>query len=93
MDLEPVGAAAVARSAFGHAYQQALAQAAGLAGGSVLLVDDALAVVLALGHGAQVVVGSAEERLQNKGFGNYEEGRLNYSSMFCLLETCVIIYF
>lgn len=52
VDLEPVGAAAVARSAFGHADHQAFAQPAGFARGTVLFVYDALVVVFALGHGA-----------------------------------------
>ena len=63
VQFEPVGAAAVAGAALGHAHQQALAEAAGLARRPVLLVDDALAAVFALGDHRQIVVGSAEERL------------------------------
>ena len=63
VQFEPVGAAAVAGAALGHAHQQALAEAAGFARRPVLLVDDALAAVLALGDHRQIVVGSAEERL------------------------------
>lgn len=47
MDLEPVGATAVAGATFGHAHSVALAQPARLAGGAVLLVDHAFAVILA----------------------------------------------
>lgn len=46
MDLEPVGAAAVPRASLGHAYADALLEAAGFAGGTVLLVDDASPAVL-----------------------------------------------
>lgn len=46
MDLEPVGAAAVSRASLGHAYADALLEAAGFAGGTVLLVDDASSAVL-----------------------------------------------
>jgi len=66
VDLEPVGAASVAGSTLGHAHVVALPQAARLAGGAVLLVDDALALVLALADGADIVVRSAEEGLQWK---------------------------
>lgn len=61
MDFEPVGPAAVARAALGHAHQKALAETARFAGRAVLLVDDALAVVFAFGNGAEVVVSAAEE--------------------------------
>lgn len=56
VDLEPVGAAAVAAAGLGHADHEALAQAACLARGAVLLVDDALAVVFAFCYRVQVVV-------------------------------------
>lgn len=56
MDLEPVGAAAVPAAGLGHADHEALAQAARLARGAVLLVDDALAVILAFCYRVQVVV-------------------------------------
>lgn len=64
MDLEPVGAAAVAAAGLGHADHEALAQAACLARGAVLLVDDALAVVFAFCYRVQVVVRAPEERLE-----------------------------
>ena len=66
VQFEPVGASAVARARLGHADEEALAQAAGLARRPVLLVDDALAAVLALGDHRQVVVRTAEERLKKK---------------------------
>lgn len=61
MYLEPVGAAAVARAGLGHADHEALAQPARFARRPVLLVDDAFAVVLALGYRVEVVVRSSEE--------------------------------
>lgn len=64
VDFEPVGAPAVSGARLGHADHQALAEAARFARGSVLLVDDALAVVLALRDGVEVVVGAPEERLE-----------------------------
>ena len=64
VNLEPVGPAAVARAALGHAHHQTLPQATRLARGAVLLVDDALTAVLTLGDARQVVVGATEERLQ-----------------------------
>lgn len=66
VDLEPVGSSAVSGARLGHADDQALAEAASFAGGSVLLVNDAFAVVLAFGDGVQVVVRASEERLQRK---------------------------
>lgn len=66
MDLEPVGAAAVAGTALRHAHQEAFSEAARFASCAVLLVDDALAVVLAFGYGADVVVGATEERLEQE---------------------------
>lgn len=66
MDLEPVGAATVARAGLGHAHHEALAQAARLACRPVLLVDDAFSVVLALRDGVQVVVRAAEEGLERE---------------------------
>jgi len=64
MDFEPVGASAVTGAAFGHAHQEAFAQSAGLARRPVLLVDDALAAVLALADGRHIAVRPAEERLE-----------------------------
>lgn len=64
VNLEPVRAAAVTGTALRHAHQEAFSEAARFAGGAILLVDDALAVVLALGDGADVVVGATEERLK-----------------------------
>ena len=63
MDLEPVGAAAVPRARLGHAHHEALAQAAGLAGRAVLLVDDALVVVLAFLDDGLVVARPPKEGL------------------------------
>ena len=77
MDLEPVGPAAVATAALGHAHHEALPQATCLAGGSVLLVDHALVVVLALGDGRDVVEGASEEGLlrgkEIKRFGGLDD--------------------
>jgi hypothetical protein len=66
MDFEPVGAAAVTGAAFGHAHQEAFAQSAGLASRPVLLVDDALAAVLAVADGRHIAVRPAEKRLEKK---------------------------
>ena len=63
VDFEPVGASAVARARLGHADEEALAQTARLARRPVLLVDDALAAVLALADRRHVAVRPAEERL------------------------------
>lgn len=63
VDLEPVRAAPVPGAALGHADREALLEPARLARGSILLVDDALVVVLALADTRTVVVGAAEERL------------------------------
>jgi len=65
MDLEPIGPAAVPGPALGHAHHQTLAQPARLARRPVLLVDHALAVVLALRYRTQIVVSPAEERLKH----------------------------
>lgn len=67
VDFEPVRATAVAGTALGHAHKEAFSETARFASCSVLLVDNALAVVLALGDGADVVVGAAEERLEQRG--------------------------
>lgn len=64
MDFEPIGAASVTGAALRHAHQEAFAKSAGLARRPVLLVDDALAAVLAFGYHRQVVVRSSEKRLQ-----------------------------
>lgn len=77
MDLEPVGATSVA-DPLRHAHVVALPQAARLAGGAVLLVDDALALVLALADGADVVVRAAKEGLQWR-----REGRMWLSYVVC----------
>lgn len=66
MDFEPIRSSAVSGTAFGHADQEAFAKSARLAGRTVLLVNDAFAVVLAFGYGAEVVVGASEERLKKK---------------------------
>ena len=63
MQFEPIGSTPVAGAALGHAHQQALAQSARFARRPVLLVDDALAAVLAFGYHRQVVVGATEKRL------------------------------
>jgi len=64
MDLEPVRSATVPRPALGHAHQQTFAQPARFARRSVLLIDHALAVVLAFRYRTQVVVRPTEKRLQ-----------------------------
>lgn len=61
MDLEPVGSSAISGAGLAHADHEALAETAGLTGGSVLLVDDAFSVVLAFRDGVQVVVRPPEE--------------------------------
>lgn len=66
MYLEPVGATSVSGATLGHPYLQTLPQTAGLTRCPVLLVDDTLAVVLALRDGTRVVVRPSEERLQKK---------------------------
>jgi len=66
MDLEPIGPAAVPRPALRHADQEAFAQPARFARRPVLLVDHALAVVLAFRYRTQVVVGPSEKRLQKQ---------------------------
>lgn len=66
MDLEPIGTTSIARATLGHAHVVALAQATRLAGGAILLVDDALALVLALTDCADVVVRATKEGLQRR---------------------------
>lgn len=63
VDLEPIGTTTVARAALGHAHVVALAQATRLAGGAILFVNDALALVLALTDCADVVVRATKEGL------------------------------
>ena len=63
MNFKPITSAAITGATFGHAHEETLAQSAGFTRGSILLVDHTFAVVLALGNGAQVVVGASEERL------------------------------
>jgi hypothetical protein len=50
VDLEPVGATTVARSALRHANQQTLSKTTSFARCSILLVDDALSIIFALGN-------------------------------------------
>ena len=56
MYLEPVGSSSVSGATLGHPHFHTLPQTARLARCRVLLVDDTLAVVLALRNGACVVV-------------------------------------
>lgn len=77
MYLEPVGAPPVSRARLGHPHHEALAQPARLARCTVLLVDDALPVVLALGDGVQVVVGPPEERLERNKRGRLKGETIN----------------
>ena len=63
MNLEPVGPSAITTTGLGHADREALTQPAGLAGGSVALVDDTAVVVLAVGDVGLVVAEAAEEAL------------------------------
>ena len=61
VDLEPVGAAAVAGARLGHANHQALSQPASLARRAIFLVYDALIIVFAfLNHGLIVARSSKE---------------------------------
>lgn len=64
MDLEPVRASSIATATLGHAHHEALAEAACLAGGAVLLVDHALTVVLALGDRWEIVVWASKKWLR-----------------------------
>ena len=61
--LEPVAPPAVPTAGLGHADIEALLQPAGLAGGAVLLVDDAAVVVLALRDHRLVVTEPPKEAL------------------------------
>ena len=63
VDLEPVGAAAVAAARLGHADGQALPQAAGLARGAIPLVHHTAVGVLAVGYRGLIVAEAAKERL------------------------------
>ena len=63
VDLEPVGPPPVPAARLGHPNRQALLEPAGLAGGSVPLVDDTDVIVLAVGDHCLVVTESAEEGL------------------------------
>lgn len=65
VDLEPVGPPAIPGPALGHAHHQTLAQPTCLARCPILLIDHALAVVLAFGYRTQVVVCPAKERLKH----------------------------
>jgi hypothetical protein len=56
VDLEPVGTPSIPGTAFGHTHHDALPQPTRLTRCPVLLVDDTLPVVLALGDGMKVVV-------------------------------------
>lgn len=79
VDLEPVGSSPVAGSALGHSDQEAFAEAARLAWRSVLLVDDALAAVLAVTDGCHIAVRTAEEWLQSNSIASLSI-RLNSSA-------------
>lgn len=61
MDLEPIRSSAVSGTALRHTDHHALPQSARFARGSVLFVDDAFVVVLAVVDRVDVVVGSSEE--------------------------------
>lgn len=63
VNLEPVGASAVSRPRLGHSDEKTFAQTACFAGGSIFLVDDALAIDLTVGNRGQIVVGATEKRL------------------------------
>jgi hypothetical protein len=63
VDLEPVGAPTIPGAGFGHADHEALPQAAGLAGGAVLLVDDTAVVVLTLLDDGLIVASPPKEGL------------------------------
>jgi len=86
VDFEPVGASAVAGAALGHPHQEALAQTTGLARRPVLLVDDALAAVLAVTNGRHVAVSAAEKRFATfAGEGAEVETGSWFSAHFALL--------
>ena len=61
VDLEPVGAAAIAGSRLGHAHHETLSEPASLAGRAVLLVDDTAVIVLAFLDDGLVVAGPSKE--------------------------------
>lgn len=63
MDFEPVRAAPVARAMLRHSNREALLQSARLARGSILFVDYALVVVLALADGRAIIIRPPKERL------------------------------
>ena len=63
MDLEPVAPPAVATAGLGHADTEALLEPAGLAGGAVLFINDALVIVPTLLDHCLVVTTSSEEAL------------------------------
>lgn len=64
VNLEPIRSPSVSAAALGHSHEETLAQTTSLARGSILLVDDALAIILALRDRGEVVVGPTEERLE-----------------------------
>jgi len=66
VNLEPVRPATVPRAGLGHADEEALLQPACLARRPILLVDHALAAVLAVGDAVHVVVRAPEEGLQQE---------------------------
>lgn len=61
VNLEPIGSSAVSGAGLGHANREALAQAARFTRGPIFLVDNTLAIVLAICDSCQVVVRSPEE--------------------------------
>jgi len=86
VDLEPVGSPSVPGAGLGHADEEALAQAAGLARRPVLFVNDALTAVLAVADGRHVAVRSSEERFATfAGEGAEVETRSRFSAHFALL--------
>ena len=90
MDFEPIGAAAVAGAALGHAHQEALAQSAGLARRPVLLVDDAHAAVLAFADSRHIAVRPTEKRLgtnkrRNRLVSVHLKFTVGYKSNICIM--------
>lgn len=64
INLEPIRTSAITWSTLRHADQQTFTQATCFARRTILLIDCALATILAFGYRLHVVVGTSEERLK-----------------------------
>ena len=63
MNLEPIGSSSVSTSRLAHANGQTFLESAGLAGGSVSLVNNTHVVILAIRNHCLVVAKSSKETL------------------------------